>query len=106
MCNYRSVRPPVGASVSRDKSVVPDGAAHAATVLFARMAPLHSFRESPYRGQMRGSQRAARRHPYRVVRLTFLSSADRVPSHASGTDTRTDEARGAEAPRQRTARGR
>src|SRR6266496_3109464 len=41
-----------------------------------------------------------------LVRLTFFRSADRVPSRADHADTRTYEARGAEAPRQRTARGR
>src|SRR6266496_4317116 len=41
-----------------------------------------------------------------LVRLTFFRSADRVPSRADNSDTRTYEARGAEAPRQRTARGR
>ena len=40
------------------------------------------------------------------VRLTFFCSAGRVPSHAGQTDTQTCDARGAEAPRQRTARGR
>src|SRR5439155_10551941 len=37
---------------------------------------------------------------------TFFCSAGRVPSRAGQTDTRLCEARGAEAPRQRTARGR
>ena len=41
-----------------------------------------------------------------TVRLTFFRSADRVPSRAGHTDTRTYEARGVEAPGQRTARGR
>jgi hypothetical protein len=44
--------------------------------------------------------------PSKRVHPTFFCSADRVPSRAGRTDTRTCEARGAEAPRQRTARGR
>src|SRR5204862_6488339 len=38
--------------------------------------------------------------------LTFFRSADRVPPRADQTATRTCEGRGAEAPGQRTARGR